>query len=139
MNWIWFFILSVSSIQRFSTTFEKKERNCNQSHSVIYCDFSSGIRCDFMAIDFCWIFESNAYTSYIFVCCLSKNHAEMCFNIKTYVVRFGVFTRFFFYKNILYKNIHDEICRKVKNVLRISPSWNLFCQTKLSTLSFLWV
>ena len=27
-----------------------------------------------------------------------------------------------FYKNILYKNIHDEFSRKVKNVLRILPS-----------------
>ena len=31
-------------------------------------------------------------------------------------------TRFFFYKNTLYKNIHDEIGKKVKNVLRILSS-----------------
>ena len=29
------------------------------------------------------------------------------------------FTRFFFYKNILYKNIEAEIPRKFKNILRI--------------------
>ena len=31
-------------------------------------------------------------------------------------------TRFFFYKNTLYKNVQDEIGQKVKNVLRILPS-----------------
>ena len=30
-------------------------------------------------------------------------------------------TRFFPYKNIVYKNIKAEICAKVKNMLRISP------------------
>ena len=48
-------------------------------------------------------------------------------------------TRFFFYKSILYKNIHDEIDRKVKNVLRMLSSWIFFCRPKISILSFLWV
>ena len=32
------------------------------------------------------------------------------------------FTRFSFYKNILYKNIDDEIGQKAKNILRICSS-----------------
>ena len=32
-------------------------------------------------------------------------------------------TRFSFYKNILYKNIEDEMGQKVKNILRICSSW----------------
>ena len=31
-------------------------------------------------------------------------------------------TRFFLYKNIVYKNIKAEICTKVKNMLRIPPA-----------------
>ena len=34
------------------------------------------------------------------------------------------YTRFSFYKNILYKNIDDEIGQKAKNILRICSSWN---------------
>ena len=36
---------------------------------------------------------------------------------------------------LYYKNIHDEIGQKVKNVFRILPSWNLFYQPKISILS----
>ena len=32
-------------------------------------------------------------------------------------------TRFFFYKNTLYKNVHDENGQKIKNIVRILPSW----------------
>ena len=32
------------------------------------------------------------------------------------------YTRFSFYKNILYKNIEDEMGQKVKNILRICSS-----------------
>ena len=34
----------------------------------------------------------------------------------------GSHTRFSFYKNILYKNIEDEMGQKVKNILRICSS-----------------
>ena len=32
-------------------------------------------------------------------------------------------TRFSFYKNTLYKNVHDENGQKIKNIVRILPSW----------------
>ena len=31
-------------------------------------------------------------------------------------------TRFSFYKNTLYKNVHDENGQKIKNIVRILPS-----------------
>ena len=31
-------------------------------------------------------------------------------------------TRFLFYKNTLYKNVHDENGQKIKNIVRILPS-----------------
>ena len=31
-------------------------------------------------------------------------------------------TRFFLYKNTLYKNVHDENGQKMKNIVRILPS-----------------
>ena len=41
---------------------------------------------------------------------------------KLAAVEAKVSTRFSFYKNILYKNIEDEIGQKVKNILRICSS-----------------
>ena len=48
-------------------------------------------------------------------------------------------TRFSFYKNILYKNIEDEMGQKVKNTLRICSSWTFAYKVKntLSSVSFL--
>ena len=48
-------------------------------------------------------------------------------------------TRFSFYKNILYKNIEDEMGQKVKNILRICSSWTFAYKVKntLSQVSFL--
>ena len=46
----------------------------------------------------------------------------------------AISTTRFFYKNILYKNIHDEIGQKIKNMLRISPSWNLATGPKNAVL-----
>ena len=43
-------------------------------------------------------------------------------------------TRFSFYKNILYKNIEDEMGQKVKNILRICSSWTFAYKVK-NTLS----
>ena len=43
-------------------------------------------------------------------------------------------TRFSFYKNILYKNIEDEMGQKVKNILRICSSWT-FAYKVNNTLS----
>ena len=40
------------------------------------------------------------------------------------------YTRFSFYKNILYKNIDDEIGQKAKNILRICSSWNFVNKVK---------
>ena len=37
-------------------------------------------------------------------------------------INFKTSTRFSFYKNILYKNIEDEMGQKVKNILRICSS-----------------
>ena len=39
-------------------------------------------------------------------------------------------TRFSCYKNILYKNIEDEMGQKVKNILRICSSWTFAYKVK---------
>jgi len=40
----------------------------------------------------------------------------------------------FFNKNTLYKNVHDENGQKIKNMVRISPSWNLATEPKNAIL-----
>ena len=45
---------------------------------------------------------------------------KMCYISKT--EKQGRTTRFIFYKNTVYKNIEAEICRKIKNMLRIFPA-----------------
>jgi hypothetical protein len=37
-------------------------------------------------------------------------------------------TRFSFNNNNLYKNIHDENGQKIKNIIRILPSWKVIMQ-----------
>eukprot|EP00111_Clytia_hemisphaerica_P007746 TCONS_00022497-protein len=49
---------------------------------------------------------------------------------RRYVTPFYFEDTRFFYKNILFKNIHDETSQKFKNVLRKSPSWNLATEAK---------
>ena len=44
-----------------------------------------------------------------------------CFEAENYIITVGV-TCFSFYKNILYKNIEDEMGQKVKNILSICSS-----------------
>ena len=44
------------------------------------------------------------------------------FEVEEHPISMTIFYTSFYYKKILYKNIHDEIGQKVKNVLRISSS-----------------
>ena len=57
------------------------------------------------------------YINFAYVCI--QVDALFCFSC----VSNSTSTRFSFYKNILYKNIEDEMGQKVKNILRICSSW----------------
>ena len=51
-----------------------------------------------------------------------ENDVILSEKLKEYVAQGLRNTRFSFYKNILYKNIEDEMGQKVKNILRIYSS-----------------
>ena len=53
-------------------------------------------------------------------------------HLKMTVINWREYT-LFFYKNIFYKNIQDEIWQKIKNMLRISSSW-IFVKNVISSV-----
>ena len=52
-----------------------------------------------------------------------KYYLVLCSYTKLRRVINSSFLHAFFYKNTLYKNVHDENGQKIKNIVRILPSW----------------
>ena len=81
----------------------------------------------------CWIEECMVMVSYV------VNQSSLCFSqnsklskgidiailnhssIQHFCLRYKY--TLFFYKNTLYENVHDENGQKIKNIVRILPSW----------------